>query len=390
MPEQDLYKVLGVESDASEEDIKKAYRKLALKCHPDRNPGDTAAEERFKEISVASGVLSDPEKRKLYDEFGLQGLREGFDPEQARRYGVSGGFRPAPGGAPPGMDDVQDIFEQLFHGFGGFGSAPGFEDLRSGAMRGSPFGPITSRGRDVAVQVEVSFMEAVRGAGKTFQVEIPSACTACSGSGFMPGDTAACPDCGGGGRRSRTSWFSSSTTTCSRCGGTGRIASTPCAECRGQGRVSGARTLRVKIPPGAATGNEIRLEGKGEAGLKGGPPGDLVLRLSVSDHPVVRREGDDLLLPLPVTVPEAYDGAKILVHTPWEQVRVTLPKGARTGQKLRVRGHGIRRRDGRKGDLMLLLEVQPPDRHDASTREHVRALENAYGKDIRSTNPFDT
>lgn len=394
MPEKDLYKVLEVSRDASEDDIKKAYRKLAMKYHPDRNPDDKKAEERFKEISVAHGVLSDPEKRRLYDEFGLTGLREGFDPEQARRHGFQGGF---PGtGVPPGGQgfehfeeiNVSDLFEQLFRGFGGFGSAPGVEDLRRGPM-GSPFGSITGKGRDVAVQVEVGFMEAVRGVERSFEIELPSACPGCTGSGFLPGESHPCPDCGGSGTQSRTSWFTSSRATCGRCGGTGRVPSRPCPDCSGQGRVSARRTLRVRIPPGAQTGNEIRLKGRGEAGLKGGPAGDLVLRLGVAEHPHVRRQGDDLTVSLPVTVPEAYSGAKIRVPTPWETVLVTLPRGARTGQKLRVRGHGIRRKNGAQGDLYLLLEVQPPDRRDASTDEHVKALENAYGSELRSRNPFE-
>jgi molecular chaperone DnaJ len=397
MPEQDLYKVLGVARDASEDDIKKAYRRLALEFHPDRNPDDEKAEERFKEISVAHGVLSDPEKRKLYDEFGLQGLRDGFDPEQVRRYGAPGGFPGAPGmGVPPGVQgfegfeeiNVQDLFEQLFRGFGGFGGAPGFEDLETRIPGVGQVRAVPSHGRDVAVQVDVTFLESVRGAEKSYEVQIPSACAHCAGSGYLPGQSTSCPRCGGSGRQSRPSLFSGSQTSCGHCGGTGRIPTTPCPDCGGTGRVSGTRTLRVKIPPGAETGNEIRLKGRGEAGAKGGPAGDLLLRLEVAGHPGVRREGDDLFLPLAVTVPEAYQGAKIRVSTPWEPVRVTLPQGARTGQKLRVKGHGVRRSDGRRGDLILVLEIQPPDVHDEATGEHVSALEEAYSRDVRGDNPF--
>ena len=397
MPEQDLYRVLGVPRDASEDDIKKAYRRLALEFHPDRNQGDGAAEERFKEISVAHGVLSDPEKRKLYDEFGLQGLRDGFDPDQARRYAASGGFPGSPGaGVPPGVQgfegfeeiNVQDLFEQLFRGFGGFGGAPGFEDLDTrmpGARQGRS---VPSQGRDVAIQVDVSFLESIRGAEKSFEVQIPGTCTRCTGSGYLPGESAACPRCGGSGQQSRPSLFTGSQTSCAHCGGTGRIPTTPCPGCGGQGRVSGRRTLRVKIPPGAETGNEIRLRGRGEAGARGGPAGDLLLGLRVQGHPRVRREGDDLILPLAITVPEAYSGAKIRVSTPWEPVRVTLPGGSRTGQKLRVRGHGVRRRNGERGDLILVLEIQPPDVHDEATGKHVGALEGAYSRNVREDDPF--
>lgn len=397
MPEQDLYKVLGVERDASEDEIKKAYRRLALEFHPDRNPGDEKAEDRFKEISVAHGVLSDPEKRKLYDEFGLQGLREGFDPEQARRYGGAAGFPGTPGaGVPPGVQgfegfeeiNVQDIFEQLFRGFGGFGGAPGFEDVQTRIPQAGPVRPVPSQGRDVAVQVEVSFLESIRGAEKSYEVQIPVSCDRCGGSGYLPGETTSCRACGGSGRQSRPSLFGGSQTGCSHCGGTGRVPTTPCPQCGGRGRVSGSRTLRVKIPPGAETGNEIRLGGRGEAGAKGGPAGDLLLRLQVSGHPTIRREADDLIVPLAITVPEAYSGAKIRVSTPWEPVRVTLPEGSRTGQKLRVRGHGVRRRNGRRGDLILVLEIQPPDVRDEATGKHVDALEGAYSRDVRGDDPF--
>lgn len=408
MPEQDLYKVLGVSRDASEDEIRKAYRKLALKYHPDRNKDDPTAEDRFKELSVAHGVLSDPEKRKLYDEFGLPGLREGFDPEQARRYGVGGapGGGVPGGGVPPGMDgfegyqevDVQDLFEQLFRGFGGFGGQPGMEDLFGGRGRGggrvrttgSPFGggPVTGRGRDVAMEVPVGFMEAVKGGQRTFEVELPVACDTCGGTGFAKGETTACPECGGSGQTSRQSWFSSGQSTCTRCGGTGRVPKTPCATCGGNGRVTSRRKLRVRIPPGAATGNEIRLSGKGEAGLKGGPPGDLILRLQVTDHPDIRRDGLDLIMGVTVTVPEAYLGSKIEVPTPYDTVRVTLPEGTRSGQKLRVRGHGIRKNSGQKGDLILELSVQPPDARDEETQKRVRALQDAYRSDPRPDDPW--
>ncbi len=404
MPEQDLYKVLGVGRDATEDEIRKAYRKLALKYHPDRNPGNKAAEDSFKEISVAHGVLSDPEKRKTYDEFGLTGLREGFDAEQARRYAQAGGFDPRRGSpVPPGMEgfegyqevNVQDLFEQLFRGFGGFGGQPGMEEAfgrvrRGGKGRASAMpgvGHPTSAGRDVAVSVQVGFIEAIKGGERTFEVELPQACEACSGTGYLPGETVPCPSCSGSGKVTRSAWFSSGQETCGRCGGTGQVPKSPCAACAGQGRVSARRTLRVRIPPGAATGNEIRIAGRGEAGVKGGQAGDLILRLEVQDHQVIRREGLDLSMPVAVTVPEAYLGARIRVHTPYETVLVTLPRASRTGQKLRVRGHGIRTKKS-KGDLILVLEVQVPDIKDEATAELVRALEKAYSSDPRKTDPW--
>jgi molecular chaperone DnaJ len=413
MPEQDLYKVLGVSRDAGQDEIRKAYRKLAMKYHPDRNKDDKQAEERFKEISVAYGVLSNEEKRKLYDEFGLTGLREGFDPEKARRYGAgaAAGGRPGAGHPPPGAGgfegfeevNVQDLFEQLFRGFGGFGGPPGAEDIFGGGRGGSPFGrgragpspfggpaggAVTARGRDVALQVDVGFLDAVRGAERTFEVEIPTACEVCGGSGFKTGDTSTCPECSGTGQSAHQGWFGSGRGTCARCGGTGRVPTTPCPECGGQGRRTTRKKIRVRIPPGASTGNEIRLEGRGEAGLKGGPAGALILRLRVQDHPTIEREGLNLVMPVTVTVPEAYLGSKIRVHTPFDTVRVTLPKGARTGQKLRVRGHGIRKKKGERGDLILVLQVQPPDVQADEVSRHVEALESGYSSDPREANPW--
>jgi molecular chaperone DnaJ len=250
-------------------------------------------------------------------------------------------------------------------------------------------GPVTSRGRDVSLTIDVGFIEALKGAERTFEVELPVACDTCSGKGFSRGETVSCPQCNGTGAQTRSSWFSAGQSTCGHCGGTGRVAKTPCPSCSGQGRKSSRRTIRVRIPPGADTGNEIRLKGRGEAGVRGGPAGDLILRLQVQPHADIGRDGLDLTFSVPVTVPEAYTGAKIRVHTPWDAVLVSLPTGASSGQKLRVRGHGIRKSKGKKGDLIIVLQIMAPDVRDDDTESHVRALEGSYSTDPRARNPFE-
>ncbi len=411
MPERDLYEVLGVSRSAGADEIKKAYRKLAKKFHPDLHPGDKRAEEKFKEVSVANSILTDPEKRKLYDEFGLTGLREGFNADAVRAYragggGFPGGWPPDAGhGAPGGQGfegyqeiNIQDLFEQIFGRMGGAGRGgrgggfQGIEDLDLGGA-GFPFagqqGRAHGHGRDSTVEVQVGFMEALRGAERMFELELPTACDTCGGTGYRQGDMATCPECKGSGTRTRAGIFAQGRSACQRCGGTGRVPSRKCDACGGEGRVLTRKQLRVRIPPGASTGNEIRLKGKGEAGIQGGPAGDLLLRLHVADHAVARREGDDLSIPLQVSVPEAYLGSKIEVKTPWESVKVTLPRGARTGQKLRVRGHGVRRKDGKNGDLILEILVQPPDRGGPATEDRVRALGDAYVAPLRDEHLFD-
>jgi len=407
MQEKDLYAVLGVARGASVDEIKGAYRKLAKKFHPDRNPGNKDAEERFKEISVAYGVLSDRKKRALYDEFGLTGLREGFDPEVMRRYGQAG-FPGAPGGAgggyPGGFQevDMRDLFEQLFRGFGGFGGFGGPAGRRGGGVSGGrggfdfhgfddgedvaegfPHGAGRG-GHDIALEVPVGFMDALKGGEHTFEVSLPVACGECGGDGAHA-TSKPCPACGGKGT-SRSSLFSSKPAPCRRCRGTGRADSEPCRECGGRGHAQAARKIRVRIPAGAEDGSTLRLRGMGVPGGRGAQGGDLVLRLRVQEHPVARRDGDDLHVPLEVSIPEAFLGGKIEIATPWEEVKVTIPPGSVSGQRLRIRGHGVRHKSGRKGDLYLELTVVPPDRKGRDVDDKVRALEGAYSTAFRKKN----
>ncbi|HEX2485815.1 MAG TPA: DnaJ C-terminal domain-containing protein [Myxococcota bacterium] len=292
MEERDLYADLGVAKDASADDIRKAYRKLARQFHPDVNPNDAKAEERFKQISFAYDVLSDDEKRPRYDEFGMTGLAPGFDPEQARAYKRwSEGARRSPFSETFSSDvDVEDLLSELF-----------------GAERAQR----ARQGADVEAELDVDFLDAVRGNEVRIGV--------------------------------------------------------------------GGSNLRVRIPAGSDTGTRVRLSGKGGAGARGGPAGDLYLRLRVRPHPYFTRRGDDLLLDLPVTVPEAVLGAKVDVPTPDGPVSMTVPPRSRNGQTLRVRGKGVPRRDGGRGDLLVRLGVELPDTDDPKLEELARAMEPLYG-----------
>ncbi len=403
MQEKDLYAILGVSKTAGKDEIRTAYRDLAKKYHPDRNPGNKQAEEKFKEISVAYGVLSDEKKRKLYDEFGFMGLREGFDADTVRRYRQQGfdvGTGPFPGGgfqgAPGGYESInfQDLIEQLFRGFGGFGGFGGsggsgggidFEEIEFGGRAGEAFG--TGRvGRDIVVNVPVSFMEAIKGGEKTFEIMLPDGCPDCGGEGVR-GARKTCPACGGKGTKQSFSIFSSKRVTCTQCRGTGQVSSESCASCMGSGQREAKKTIRVKIPPGAGNGSTLKLRGQGEPG-KGGAKGHLILKLNVASHPTARRDGDDLTIPLEISLPEAYLGAKIEIPTPWDTVKVTVPAGTKSDQKLRIKGHGVRHKDGTKGDLYLDLKIQPPDRRSNEIESKIKSISEAYSDSFRKSNPW--
>src|ERR1043166_3296884 len=330
MAARDYYQTLGVQRSASTEDIRKAYRKLARKYHPDINPGDKVAEEKFKEISAAHEVLGDPEKRKLYDEFGEQGLSAGFDPEKARAYqqwqqgsAQTGGSHTFEGG------DLNDLF--------GFG----FEDLFGprGARRN-----VRSQGEDLEARMDIDFLDAVKGFQTALAIQRPVACD--------------------------------------RCGGSGKVADKPCPVCGGSGRVIRPETVRVNIPPGAETGKRIRIPGKGASGNRGGPAGDLYITPTVRPHALFTRDGNDLTMELPITIGEALRGAAVDVPTPTGQVKVKVPAGAQSGQRLRVKGKGVSAH-GRNpaGDLYLRLMIKSPK--NGVPKEFADQIDQAYNEDIR-------
>lgn len=362
---KDFYAVLGVERTASSEDIKRAYRKLARKHHPDVNPGNKEAEEKFKAISAAYDVLSNDEKRKLYDEFGEEGLRGGFDPAQARAYKRWSEDRAASAGPGPEMPfdfDFGDLFgtRQRTRGGAGFRAA----------------------GEDIAAEVRLDFVTALR--GTMIQVRIPtrSPCTVCAGSGEKPGSAAqTCPDCGGTGKRQIARGPMNLVTTCPTCGGDGKVH-TPCSACGGAGVVMSEQSVEVRIPPGADDGSELRVRGKGGPGLGGGPAGDLILRTRVEPHPFFTRDGLDLTLKLPITFNEAYNGASISVPTPSGDVQMKVPPRAQSGAKLRLRGKGVTR-GSQTGDLYVELSVRSPEVADEALAAALRDSDKLYEKPLR-------
>ena len=385
---EDLYQLLGVSRGASEDEIKKAYRKLARKYHPDVNPGNKAAEEKFKQVSAAFEVLSNSEKRKLYDEFGEDAAKMGYDPKKAEAYrayrdAAARGGGPPGGGYPGGMPDVEgfdlgDLFGELFRNrrAGGAGGA-GIEDLFGGGVEGP------ARGEDLHTQVRLSLREAVTGTERSLSITRPGRCPKCKGSGHF-GKPGTCPTCKGSGKIRQGRGPLSMTSTCPTCGGSGKVAP-PCDRCGGSGRVEETTRVTVKIPPGVQTGSQVRVAGQGAAGTQGGPPGDLFLEVQVEPHPVVRREGDDLFVPLPVTVPEAMLGAEVRAPTFTGEVTVTVPPHSQSGRKLRLKGQGVPALKGNgRGDLYYELRVQVPEKTTPEVKAAAETLGRGYQHDVRA------
>jgi molecular chaperone DnaJ len=376
--DKDFYRELGVSSDASDQEIKKAYRKLARELHPDANPGNTQAETRFKSVSEAYGVLGDSEKRKQYDE--------------ARRLFGSGGFRPGGfggfgGGGGSGGSNFD--FSDLFAGQQAAGGSGGISDLL-GNLFGRRGGTTTSanrprRGADVETEVRIDFVEAVKGATVPLRLSSPSTCDTCHGSGAKPGTTPhTCPTCSGAGLVSRSQGAFAFSEPCRDCRGTGRIVDDPCPECGGEGVSTKSRTLTVRIPPGVDDDQRIRLAGQGEPGQGGAHAGDLYVRVHVTPHALFGRTGNDLTLKVPVTFTELALGTTLEVPTLEGKVALRVPPGTASGRVLRVRGKGIVRRDGQAGDLLVTLQVAVPAKLDAAAQAALETYASATsGQDPR-------
>ena len=370
MPEQkrDYYEVLGVSKGASDDEIKKAYRKLAKKYHPDMNPGDKEAEAKFKEVNEAYSILSDSEKRARYDQFGHAGV----DPNYGAG-GPGGGF----GGFDMGDIDLGDIFGSFFGGgFGGFGGS-------ATSRRNGP-----QKGESLRASLTISFEEAAFGCEKEINLNRTEECEACHGSGAEPGTTAeTCPDCRGTGVvrvQQRTGGFAfSSTAPCSRCRGTGKIIHTPCKACGGSGSVKKTKRVTVSIPAGIDDGQAISLRGQGNAGKNGGPAGDLIVAVHVKPHPQFHRDGTTVLYEQPVTFYQAVMGAELEIPTIDGKVKYNLPAGTQTGTTFRLRGKGIPELRGRgRGDQYVTVRVQVPTSLNGDQKEALRAFAEAMGEDV--------
>ena len=361
---RDYYEVLGVSREASDQEIKSAYRRLALKCHPDRNPGDKAAEEQFKEAAEAYSVLADSDKRHMYDRFGHAGLggaaTSGFDPS------VFTGF--------------EDIF-------GNLGDVFGFGDIFGGGRRRA--GP--QRGADLRYDLEISFAESAKGAETTIQIPRQETCDTCHGTGAAPGSKpTACPQCGGRGQLRYQQGFFTVARTCGQCRGTGQVIAHPCTTCRGGGRIQKERKLTVRIPAGIATGQRMRLTGEGEAGPNGGPAGDLYVVVHVQDHPFFERDGNDLHCEIPLNFPTLALGGEIRIPTLEGEQPFTLPEGTQSGATFRLRGKGMPDVSGRgHGDLVVTVKVLTPKKLTKEQKKLVEQLAAALPHEKFEPTPVD-
>ncbi len=349
---RDYYEVLGVDRNADADALKKAFRKLAMEFHPDRNPGDKAAEEKFKEISEAYEVLSDPDKRARFDRFGHAGL---------------GGFQPGEGFAGA---NINDIFGEIFGEF--FGGGRGRRQARN-------------RGADLRYNLELSFEEAAFGSEVTVKLPRPKRCDVCEGTGSKSKQMRTCPTCGGAGEVRFTQGFFAVARTCSQCSGSGQIVSDPCKSCSGTGKLEATSELTVKIPPGVDTGTRVRLAGEGEVGEHGGPPGDLYVVVHVKEHPLFHREDQDVFVVVPVSFVQAALGAQIDVPTLDGVVKMKIPEGTQTDKVFRLKGKGIPGlHGGGRGDQHVKVVVEVPTNMSSKQK---KLLEEFAAMDHEAVHP---
>ena len=368
----DFYKILGVSKGASQEEIKKIYRKLARKWHPDINPGNKEAEKRFKEISHAYDCLGDEKKRKLYDEFGEEGLQPGFDADKAREHQQWQSFQQ--GGQKARAEgfgryqSYEDIFGDLF-GRGSKGYDAG------GAMRGS----------DLEHDLTLDLVASLTGLETELSMRKMSDCEVCHGSGMDPNSSMSnCPSCSGSGRVNVAQGPMTFTKPCPQCHGHGKIGK-PCSRCGGNGRLMTTEVIKVTIPKGVHEGSKVRVAGKGEPGRNGGPPGDLYLIIHIKAHPFLKREGDNLLMDVPVTIREAMAGGQILVPTVGGKIKVKVPPKSQNGQTLRLREKGaVNLKTKKRGDLLVKLVIKVPHTEDEEILEAAAKMDRLYKKDIRA------
>lgn len=369
--EKDYYEILGVSPKAAPKEITSAYRKLARQLHPDANPDDAAAEDRFKEVSAAYEVIGDPDKRTEYDEARRMGpMAGGFGPPGAG--GAGGAGFGGPGGVRFDTGDISDLIGNLFS-----------RGRAGGNQQPPPSGP--RRGADIEADLHLSFDDSIRGATTTVNITSDVRCPDCSGSGAAKGTSPrVCPDCGGKGAIDEDQGFFSFSRPCPSCGGRGRIIDSPCPTCSGVGAVRRPRQVKVRIPQGVRDGQRIRVKGKGAAGANGGPDGDLYVRVHVESHPLFGRTGDNLTITVPITYPEAALGADITVPTTDEDpVTIRVPAGTRSGRTFRVRGRGVTG-SKQRGDLLVTVELAVPQHMSDDERKALEAYAAVAGESPRA------
>ena len=349
MAERNYYEILGVAQDAKPDEVKRAYRRMALKYHPDRNPGDAEAEKKFKEAAEAYEVLSDPEKRRQYDQFGKAGLRGNY--------------------APHDYSDLSSIFSQFSDVFGDslFGDLFGVGGMGHGGPRQGP---------NLRCEIPITLEEAASGVSKTISLRRHEHCPTCKGSGAKPGTSpTVCPTCRGMGQVQRSQGFFTMRSTCPQCGGSGHVIQNPCKECSGSGRSLEKREITIKIPPGVHDGSQMRLHGEGEVGENGAPHGDLYCLIRTKPHPLFERHGDDLLIQVPVSYTQAALGTEIEIPTIDGRTRVKIPGGTQSGQMLRLKGMGMPSLHGQgRGNEMVQVFVETPTKLTSEQRELLKKL----------------
>lgn len=382
-PKHEYYETLGVGKKASADEIRKSYRKLARKYHPDLNPGDKSSEERFKNVQEAYDVLSDPKKRQMYDQFGF--------------YSENGFAGAGPGGAGqqgphPGMDFSGFDFSEFMGGTGQRRSSRGqtepgggFRDIFSQFFGGhSEPQREPEKGSDLEYVMNIDFWQAIKGTQARMEITRYEVCGTCHGTGASGGGEATCPQCKGSGNVSQMAGAMKFNLTCPRCGGSGKLRNA-CPTCGGDGRVPRTETVEVRIPPGARSGSRLRVPGKGNAGTQGAPPGDLYITTQVAEHPFFKREGDNIEIQVPITVWEAALGAKVEVPTIDGRTQLKIPQGTKNGQRFRLREKGVMNsRTNVRGDQIVEVGIEAPDPRDEKTRELLRELSKLHPEDPRA------
>lgn len=379
----DYYEALGVARGADAEEIRKAYRKLARKYHPDLNPGDKAAEERFKKVQEAYDVLSDDEKRKIYDQYGF------YSPNIPPNGGGAPGAGADAGPNFGGFDFNEFMRQQQARGGGGRAQDAegfGFRDIFSQFFNRQQRqeAPQAERGADLEYGLNIDFWQSIRGTQVKLNILRQETCEACHGTGSSGNNVAVCPECDGAGTVTQMAGAMKFNLTCERCGGTGRLKNA-CPVCRGEGRVGRSETVEVRIPQGVSSGSRLRVAGKGNAGIAGGPAGDLYITVRVDEHPFFKRDGDNIEVEVPLTVSEAGLGAKIEVPTIDGRALLKIPQGTQNAQKFRLREKGVfNARKNKRGDEIVEVVLRAPDVHNERTRELLRELAQVPTDDVRS------